>query len=144
VSDGAAQQGDEADEAWSTSELRSLSPVFGGHEVRSVSTGQAKPTRPRIPSPLAIAGTVVGGASLVGNIVWNCNTCGWDLDGVPWYEAFLVAGVPFVVAPLGIVLVGVRALLLRTRSASIEFGATTLGLALPWLYFLFASLLNPL
>jgi hypothetical protein len=27
---GATEQGDEADEAWSTSELRSLSPVFCG------------------------------------------------------------------------------------------------------------------
>jgi hypothetical protein len=27
---GAAEQGDEADEAWLTSEPRSLSPVFGG------------------------------------------------------------------------------------------------------------------
>ena len=33
MSGGAVQQGDEADEAWSTSELRSLSPVFGGREV---------------------------------------------------------------------------------------------------------------
>jgi len=30
---GAAEQGVEADEAWSTSELRSLTPVFGGHEA---------------------------------------------------------------------------------------------------------------
>jgi hypothetical protein len=30
---GAAEQGDEADEAWSTSELRSLSPVFDGLKV---------------------------------------------------------------------------------------------------------------
>jgi hypothetical protein len=28
-----AEQGDEADEAWSTSELRSLSPVFDAREV---------------------------------------------------------------------------------------------------------------
>ena len=34
----AAEQGDEADEAWSTSKLRSLSPVFDGHDESSVTT----------------------------------------------------------------------------------------------------------
>jgi hypothetical protein len=36
--DEAAEQGDEADEAWSTSELRSLSPVFDGQTEAMAST----------------------------------------------------------------------------------------------------------
>jgi hypothetical protein len=90
---------------------------------------------PSIASPLPIAGAVLGAASVLANAVWNCNTCGWDFDHVPWYQALLVVGVPFLIAPLTTTLVGVRTLLLRTRAAAIVWGATTLGLALPWIYF---------
>jgi hypothetical protein len=81
----------------------------------------------------------VGAVSLLGNMVWNCSTCGWDLDGVPWYQALLVAGVPFILAPVVAVAFAVRALALRTRRATTEFLLASLGLALPWAYFLVAS-----
>ena len=81
----------------------------------------------------------VGSASLLGNMVWNCSTCGWDLDGVPWYQALLVVGVPFILAPIGACVLGVRALLLRTRPATVEFVLASLGLALPWAYFFLGS-----
>jgi hypothetical protein len=87
-----------------------------------------------IASPLAVAGIVVGAASLLSNIVWNCHNCGWDLDRVPWYQAVLVAAVPFGVSPLGIIAMGVRAGIVRSRRARIQFAVVTLGLALPWLY----------
>jgi hypothetical protein len=93
----------------------------------------------RFPYLGALICVPLGLASLVANVVWNCNTCGWDLDGVPLHEAFLVAAVPFVFGPLGSLVLGIRALLLRTRAAFIDFAGATLGLALPWLYFIFAS-----
>ena len=103
-----------------------------------MSTQPPTQARRRFPLPLAVTGVAIGVASLIGNVVWNCSTCGWDLDGVPWYQALLVVGVPFIIAPLGVTLMGLRALVLRTRSSVIEFLLATVGLALPWAYFLAA------
>jgi hypothetical protein len=97
------------------------------------------PSRRRRSWALVATACAIGVASLLGNVVWNCSTCGWDLDGVPWHQALLVAGVPFVLAPLAIFALGVRALILRTRVATIEFALASLGIALPWAYFLVAS-----
>ena len=119
-------------------DARSLSLVFGGHDWRCMSTQPPTQARRRFPLPLAVTGVAIGVASLIGNVVWNCSTCGWDLDGVPWYQALLVVGVPFIIAPLGVTLMGLRALVLRTRSSVIEFLLATVGLALPWAYFLAA------
>jgi hypothetical protein len=120
-------------------DARSLSPVFGGHNLRCMSTQPSTQARRSLPFPFAVTGVAIGLASLLGNMVWNCSTCGWDLDGVPWYQALLVAAVPFIIAPLGATLVGLRALVLRTRNSAIEFLLATLGLALPWAYFLIGS-----
>jgi hypothetical protein len=85
--------------------------------------------------PLVVAAAAIGAASLLANIVWNCNSCGWDLDGVPWYEALLVAAVPFVVSPIGVVILAIRAAFVRNRSTLLDFAGGSAGLALPWLYF---------
>jgi len=113
--------------------------VFGGHNLRGMSSQPSTQARRRLPFPLAATGGAIGLASLLGNVVWNCSTCGWDLDGVPWYQVLLVVAVPFIIAPLGAILMGLRALVLRTRSSAIEFLLATLGLALPWAYFLTGS-----
>jgi hypothetical protein len=86
--------------------------------------------------PLVVVGVLIGAASLFANVVWNCNGCGWDPHTVPWYQALLVAGVPFVIAPLGVLSLLGRAVWLRSRSALLEFGGASVGLALPWLYYL--------
>jgi hypothetical protein len=110
--------------------------VFGGLEMSNANGNAPQAWLPWIASPLPVAGAVLGVASVLANAVWNCNTCGWDFDGVPWYQALLVVGVPFLIAPLGTTLLGLRTLLLRNRGAAIVWGATTVGLALPWIYFL--------
>ena len=120
-------------------ELRSLTPVFGGPNEGSVVAGQHHLTwRVR---PVAGLAVLIGVVSLIANVVWNCNSCGWELDGVPWYQAILVAGVPFIVTPLGIVALAIRAIWLRNQAALPEFGGAAVGLALPWLYFLVAYFL---
>jgi hypothetical protein len=91
--------------------------------------------------PVVGLAVLVGVASLIANVVWNCNSCGWDLDGVPWYQAVLVAAVPYIVTPLGIVALAIRAIWLRDQRALSEFGKGAAGLALPWLYFLVAYFL---
>ena len=90
----------------------------------------------RLFRPLLIAAVGLGAASLIANIVWNCNSCGWDLDGVPWYQGVLVAAVPFVITPFGVLGLAVRAAFLRSRGATLEAAVGSAGLALPWLYFL--------
>jgi hypothetical protein len=92
--------------------------------------------------PLVAASIALGAASLVGNVVWNCYTCGWDLDRVPWYQALLVVGVPFILTPLGVLAVSLRAVLLRSRAALIECAWASAGLALPWLFFIVAYILE--
>jgi hypothetical protein len=85
-----------------------------------------------------IAGVLIGFASLIGNRAWNCPTCGWDLDGVPWYQAFLVAGVPFVIAPAGIIALAIRAYVLRGTRAAVASVVGAMGLALSWLHWFIA------
>jgi hypothetical protein len=85
--------------------------------------------------PLVVLAAAIGAASLCANIVWNCNSCGWDLDGVPWYQALLVAAVPFVISPIGVASLAIRAAIVRSRSALLDFAGGSAGLALPWLYF---------
>ena len=87
------------------------------------------------PFPLfGIASVLIGIASLLGNRVWNCPTCGWDLDGVPWYQAVLVAAVPFAIAPAGIIALGIRAYVVRGKRAAVESVIGAMGLALSWLH----------
>ena len=88
--------------------------------------------------PLVVVSAAVGLASLIANIVWNCNTCGWDPDGVPWYQPLLVVAVPFVAMPCGVLGLALRALLLRRRSAIWEFVGGSAGLLLPWAYYVVA------
>jgi hypothetical protein len=99
--------------------------------------GAVEPTEPtwRVP-PIIIIAALVGVASVMANIEWNCHSCGWDPHTVPWYQALLVVGVPFMFAPLGILALGARAVWLRTRPATIECAGASAGLALPWVYFL--------
>jgi hypothetical protein len=85
--------------------------------------------------PLVVVAAAVGAASLFANVVWNCNSCGWDLDAVPWYQALLVAAVPFVVSPIGVVILAIRAAIVRSRSTLLDLAGGSAGLALPWLYF---------
>jgi hypothetical protein len=88
--------------------------------------------------PLVVGAAGVGGASLIANIVWNCNSCGWDLDRVPWYQALLVAAVPFVISPLGMLGLAIRAAFLRSRPALLALAGGSAGLALPWLFYFMA------
>ena len=87
------------------------------------------------PRSIVVVGMAWGAASLIANVAWNCNGCGWDPHTVPWYQALLVAGVPFVIAPLAVLSLLVRAIWLRSRSAFAEFGGASMGLALPWVYY---------
>jgi hypothetical protein len=97
-------------------------------------------TRSNVGGPLAIgiAGLLLGIASLVGNVVWNCSTCGWDLDGVPLHQAVLIAAVPYAIGPGGVLAIGLWAALARTKAAYWTLAMWTTGLALPWLYLLSA------
>jgi hypothetical protein len=113
--------------------------VLRGQAELGVTSTEARPRQSPLGHPLVLACSIIGLASLVGNGVWNCRTCGWDLDGVPWYQAVLVAGIPVLVAPAGVLLVLVRLLFLRTRKALVESVIAILGLSLPWLYLLGAS-----
>jgi hypothetical protein len=87
--------------------------------VSDAAKASANPVRASFRSPVVLVCFLMGIASLAGNLVWNCPTCGWDLDGVPWYEAILVAGVPVLVVPVAVLLLSVRALLLRTRRVAL-------------------------
>ena len=87
------------------------------------------------PFPLfGIAGVLLGIASFIGNRVWNCSTCGWDLDGVPWYQAVLVAAVPFAIAPAGIMALAIRAYVVRGKRAAVESLVGAMGLAVSWIH----------
>jgi hypothetical protein len=88
--------------------------------------------------PLVVVAFAVGGASLIANIVWNCSSCGWDLDRVPWYQALLVAAVPFVISPLGMLGLAIRSAFLRSRPALLELAGGSAGLVLPWLFYFIA------
>jgi hypothetical protein len=90
-------------------------------------------------APLGTAGIVLGVASVVGNMVYNCWACGWDPHDAPWYEALLVAGVPLLAAPI-LTLVGLTwALVARTWRVIIDVLLMTLGMALPWVYWMVGS-----
>ncbi len=92
--------------------------------------------------PFVVLGVGAGAASLLGNLVWNCGSCGWDFDRVPWYQAVLVVAVPFILAPVGVFVLAVRAVWLRRRSALLECLLASAGLALPWCYYLVAYFLQ--
>jgi hypothetical protein len=101
--------------------------VLGGHSELGLISTEARPRQSPLGHPLVLACSSIGLASLVGNGVWNCRTCGWDPDGVPWYQAVLVAGIPVLVAPAGVLLVLLRLLFLRTGRALVESVIAILG-----------------
>jgi hypothetical protein len=86
--------------------------------------------------PFLAAAVLVGAASVVGNAVFNCSTCGWDPHNAPWYEALLVAGVPFIVTPVGVIAAAVGVVVQRSKRALLSASVALLGLALPWFYWL--------
>ena len=89
-----------------------------------------------MPSGFAVVALVLGVASVLANVAWNCGTCGWDLDRVPWYQAFLIAVVPLVLSPIGVLIAAGRLLAFRTRKALIESFLATIGFSLPWLWWI--------
>jgi len=103
--------------------------------VRTHMTGQSRADgRPFFRSRMLWAALLAGVASVLGNAAFNCPTCGWDPDGARWYETLLVAGVPLILTPIGVLIVLLRVVLRWNGSALLEGAGATAALALPWVY----------